>query len=56
MGQLGVDIIKKELFEHSGLNQKTGEVEKAIKTRTREVDMGLTEFSEKNLRLVADRY
>ncbi|OCL13950.1 hypothetical protein AOQ84DRAFT_74164 [Glonium stellatum] len=49
-------IVKKELFEHSGLNQKTGEVEKTMRTRTRAVDIGITEFSEKNLRLVTNKY
>ena len=38
--------VKKELFEDSGLNQKTEEAEKAVRTRTGEVDMGVTVFGE----------
>ena len=49
-------IVKKEQFEFEGKNEKTGEVEKTSRTRTRAVDRGVTEFSEENLRLVMEKY
>jgi tRNA(His) guanylyltransferase len=49
-------IVKRELFEVEGKNEKTGEMEKSLRTRTRAVDKGVTEFSGENLRLVTERY
>jgi tRNA(His) guanylyltransferase len=49
-------LLKREQFEHEGLNMKTGEVEKTMRTRVRVEDRGIREFSEENLRLVEEKY
>jgi tRNA(His) guanylyltransferase len=49
-------LVKKEQFEHQGRNEKTGETEITVRSRTRVVDRGVTEFSEENLKLVTEKY
>ncbi|CAO2655974.1 Nn.00g047770.m01.CDS01 [Neocucurbitaria sp. VM-36] len=49
-------LVKKEQFEHEGVNLKTGEMEKTCRTRTRVEERGVRVFSEENLRLVTERY
>ena len=49
-------LVKKEQFEHEGRNQKTGETEITVRSRTRAIDRGVTEFSEENLKLVTEKY
>lgn len=49
-------LMKREQFEHEGVNLKTGEREVTLRTRTRVEDRGVREFSEGNLRLVTERY
>jgi tRNA(His) guanylyltransferase len=49
-------LVKKEQFEHKGVNLKTGETEITTRTRTRVEDRGVREFSEENLKLVKERY
>ena len=48
--------VKKEQYEHEGKNEKTGVVEKSMRTRTKSVDWGITEFSEENLKLITEKY
>jgi tRNA(His) guanylyltransferase len=49
-------LVKREQFEHEGVNLKTGEVERTQRTRTRVEEKGVRVFSEENLRLVTERY
>jgi tRNA(His) guanylyltransferase len=49
-------LVKRKLVEIEGLNPKTGETERAIRTRMLEVDRGVLEYSEENLKLVTDKY
>ncbi|KAH7083401.1 tRNAHis guanylyltransferase-domain-containing protein [Paraphoma chrysanthemicola] len=49
-------LIKREQFEHEGLNQKTGEVEKTFRTRTRVEERGIRDFSEENLKVITSKY
>jgi tRNA(His) guanylyltransferase len=49
-------VVKREHFEGEGRNEKTGEIEKMVRTRARAVDRGVVEFSEANLRLVTEKY
>jgi tRNA(His) guanylyltransferase len=49
-------MVKWEQYEHEGVNPKTGEKAIAIRTRTRAEDRGVREFSEKNLKLVRQRF
>lgn len=49
-------LIKREQFEHEGVNLKTGETELTMRTRTRVEDRGVREFSEDNLRLITEKY
>jgi tRNA(His) guanylyltransferase len=49
-------IVKKEQFEGEGRNEKTGEIEKTMRTRTKAVDRGVVEFSEANMRLVTEKF
>lgn len=49
-------LLKREQVEHEGVNKKTGQIEKTLRTRTRVEDRGVRTFSEENLRLVTDKY
>ncbi|KAF2036781.1 hypothetical protein EK21DRAFT_51932 [Setomelanomma holmii] len=49
-------LMKREHFEHEGLNPKTGEIEKTLRTRTRTEERGVRDFSDENLRLITDKY
>lgn len=49
-------LMKREEFEHEGVNLKTSEVEITMRTRTRVEDRGVREFSEENRKLVTEKY
>lgn len=49
-------LMKREQFEHEGVNLKTGEVEKTARARTRVEDRGVTVFSEDGLKLITEKY
>jgi hypothetical protein len=49
-------LMKREQYEHQGLNPKTGEVEKTFRTRPRVEERGVRDFSDENLRLITDKY
>jgi tRNA(His) guanylyltransferase len=49
-------LMKRERYEHEGLNPKTGKMEKAVRTRKRAVERGVRDFTEENLRLVTEKY
>lgn len=49
-------LLKREQVEHEGVNKKTGQVEKTLRTRTRVEDRGVRSYSAENLKLVTDRY
>jgi tRNA(His) guanylyltransferase len=49
-------LTKREQYEHEGVNLKTGEVEKTLRTRTRVEERGVRVFGDEGLKLVTDRY
>ncbi|KAI4710714.1 hypothetical protein J4E89_004303 [Alternaria sp. Ai002NY15] len=49
-------LIKREQYEHEGVNLKTGETEKTFRTRTRVEERGIREFGDEGLKLVTSRY
>jgi tRNA(His) guanylyltransferase len=49
-------LIKREQYEHEGVNLKTGEVEKTFRSRTRVDERGVREFGDEGLKLVTERY
>jgi len=49
-------LIKREQYEHEGVNMKTGEKEKTFRTRTRMEERGVREFSDEGLKLVTEKY
>jgi tRNA(His) guanylyltransferase len=49
-------LVKRELVQVEGVNEATGEKVGATRTRITAVDKGVTEYSEENLRLVAEKY
>lgn len=49
-------LVKRERFEHEGLNLKTGQVEKTQRTRLRVEERGVREWSEENLRLITESF
>lgn len=49
-------LIKWERFEHQGVNLKTGQQELTVRSRTRIEDRGVREFSQDNIRLVAEKF
>jgi tRNA(His) guanylyltransferase len=49
-------MVKKEQYKFEGRDEKTGQLQKTVRTRTRAVDSGVTEFSEVNLSLVIEKY
>jgi tRNA(His) guanylyltransferase len=49
-------LVKREQYEHEGVNLKTGEVEKTFRTRARVEERGVRVFGEEGLRLVTEKY
>lgn len=49
-------LMKREQYQHQGVNLKTGEVEMTTRTRKRAVDRGVRDFTEENLKLVTEKY
>lgn len=49
-------LVKREQYEHEGVNLKTGETEKTLRTRIKVDERGVRVFSEENLRLVTEKY
>jgi tRNA(His) 5'-end guanylyltransferase len=49
-------LLKREQVEHEGVNFKTGQKEKTLRTRVRVEERGVRTFSAENLRLVTDKY
>lgn len=49
-------LLKREKYEHEGVNLQTGETEKTSRTRTRVEERGVRVFSEENLKLVTEKY
>ncbi|KAF2628776.1 hypothetical protein BU25DRAFT_409810 [Macroventuria anomochaeta] len=49
-------LLKREQVEHEGVNLKTGEVKKTLRTRTRLEERGVRTFSAEDLRLVTDKF
>jgi hypothetical protein len=49
-------LLKREQYEHEGVNPKTGENEKTFRTRTRVEERGVRVFGDEGLKLVTDKY
>lgn len=49
-------MVKREMYELESVDRKTGEKATTTRTRMREVDRGVTQFSEENLRLVTEKF
>lgn len=49
-------LMKREQFEHEGVNLKTGETEKTCRTRVRVEERGVRQFGEEGLRIVGEKY
>jgi tRNA(His) 5'-end guanylyltransferase len=49
-------LMKREQYEHEGVNPKTGETEQTLRTRTRVEERGVRVFGEDGLKLVTNRY
>jgi tRNA(His) guanylyltransferase len=49
-------LVKREQYEHEGVNLKTGEVEKTVRVRTRVEERGVKVFGEEGLKLVTEKY
>jgi tRNA(His) guanylyltransferase len=49
-------LIKREQYQHEGVNLRTGEREITSRTRARVEDRGVREFSADNLKLITDKY
>jgi tRNA(His) 5'-end guanylyltransferase len=49
-------LLKREQYEHEGVNLKTGETEKTFRTRTRVEERGIQDFGDEGLQLVTGRY
>ncbi|KAF1845490.1 uncharacterized protein K460DRAFT_283147 [Cucurbitaria berberidis CBS 394.84] len=49
-------LVKREQYEHEGVNLKTGETEKTLRTRIRVEERGVRDFSAENLKLITERY
>lgn len=49
-------LIKREQYEHEGLNLKTGAAEKTLRTRTRVEERGVRVFDDAGLKLVTEKY
>jgi hypothetical protein len=49
-------LIKREQYEHQGVNLRTGAVEKTLRTRTRVEERGVRVFDDAGLKLIAEKY
>ncbi|KAF1945347.1 Thg1-domain-containing protein [Clathrospora elynae] len=49
-------LMKREQYEHEGVNLKTGHEEKTLRTRMRVEERGVRVFSEEGLRLVTEKF
>lgn len=49
-------LLKLEQIEHEGVNKKTSQVEKTLRTRTRVKDRGVRSYLAENLKLVTNKY
>lgn len=49
-------LMKREQYDHEGINPKTGTIEKTSRTRTRVENRGVRDFSEENLMLITHKY
>ncbi|KAI1404444.1 glycoside hydrolase family 55 protein [Hypoxylon fuscum] len=49
-------LVKREFYEHEGVNPQTGQAVVTTRTQTRVEERGIREFSSENLQLVTDRY
>jgi tRNA(His) guanylyltransferase len=49
-------LIKREQYQHEGINGKTGAKETTSRTRLKVEERGVREFSDENLRLVSERF
>jgi len=49
-------LMKREQYEHEGVNLKTGKIEKTFRTRTRVEERGIREFGDEGLKLMTSRY
>ncbi|KAH7383165.1 tRNAHis guanylyltransferase-domain-containing protein [Pyrenochaeta sp. MPI-SDFR-AT-0127] len=49
-------LMKREQYEHEGVNLKTGVMEKTFRTRTRVEERGVREFTAENLKLITEKY
>jgi tRNA(His) 5'-end guanylyltransferase len=49
-------LIKREQYQHEGVNLKTGAKEMTLRTRMRVEERGVREFSADNLKLVTERF
>jgi tRNA(His) guanylyltransferase len=49
-------LMKRERYEHEGVNLKTGMKEKTMRTRKKGVERGVRDFNEENLRIVTEKY
>jgi tRNA(His) guanylyltransferase len=49
-------LIKREQYEHEGVNAKTGQVEKTTRTRPKIEERGVRVFDEAGLKLITDKY
>ena len=49
-------LVKREQYEHEGVNLKTGEIEKTFRTRTRVEERGIREFGDEGLKAMTSRY
>jgi tRNA(His) guanylyltransferase len=49
-------LIKREQYQHEGVDPRTGGKETTLRTRAKVVDRGVREFSADNLKLVTDKF
>jgi tRNA(His) guanylyltransferase len=49
-------LMKREQFEHKGVNLKTGHTETTMRTRVRVEERGIREFSDEGLKIVGEKY
>ncbi|KAH6865869.1 tRNAHis guanylyltransferase-domain-containing protein [Alternaria rosae] len=49
-------LLKREQYEHEGVNLKSGQTERTFRTRTRVEERGIRDFGHEGLKLVMDKY
>jgi tRNA(His) guanylyltransferase len=49
-------LIKREQYQHEGVDPRTGGKEITLRTRAKVVDRGVREFSADNLKLVTEKF